>query len=90
MANKRDKILLNRAVQIIKETGSISGWDLSNELDNMPMSTFNNIVRPLLRQNPCIAVGKNKNFVYKWEMLPEKKAENNPQTSIEMWIKSSN
>ncbi len=90
MANKRDKILVNRAVEIIKERGSISSWDLSNELENMPMSTFNNVMRPILRKNACIKQDREKNWAYKWEMLPERVAENNPQTSIEMWIKTSN
>ena len=91
MANKRDKILVNRSIEIIKERGTISSWDLSNELENMPMSTFNNVMRPILRMNPCIKQDKDKNWCYRYELLPENQIpEINPQMSIVDWIKNSN
>jgi len=90
MANKRDKIMINRAIEIIKEVGVISAWDLSNKLDNMAMTTFNNHLRPILRQNPCLKQDKDKNFCFKYEELPENKVEINPQMSIVDWIQNSN
>ena len=91
MANKREKILVNRAVAIIKEVGEISSWDLSNGLENMSLVQFNNHLKPVLKQNPNLRWTKEKTWQYKYELLPENKSkEPEPQTSIEMWIKNTN
>jgi len=92
MASKREKILVNRAVAIIKEVGEISSWDLSNALENMSLVQFNNHLKPVLKQNPNLRWTKEKKWAFKYEELPENSMpkENEPQTSIQMWIKTTN
>ncbi len=88
MANKRERMLLIRALDVIKAQGEISSWDLSNEID-LPMSSFNNILRPILRSSTLLKRTKDRKWAYKYEEITGPK-EIDPQTSIEMWIKTSN
>lgn len=88
MASKRERVLVIRALDVIKARGEISSWDLSNEID-LPMSSFNNILRPILRSSTLIKRTKDRKWAYRYEQTPEPQ-EPDPQTSIEMWIKTSN
>ncbi len=88
MASKRERMLVIRALDVIKAQGEISSWDLSNEID-LPMSSFNNILRPILRSSTLIKRTKDKKWAYRYEETPEPK-QPDPQMSIEDWIKTSN
>ena len=81
-------MLIVKALQVVQTQGEITTWDLINEL-NIPISTYNNSIRPILRQHPLLKQTKDKKWTYNYpEVQPEK--ELNPQMSIEDWIKNSN
>lgn len=87
MASKRERTLLVKALQVIQAQGEISSWDLSNEM-NIPLSTFNNQFRPILKQHALVKQTKEKKWAYKYQEIAAKQPE--PQTSIEDWIKNNN
>lgn len=81
-------MLIVKALQVVQTQGEISTWDLINEL-NIPISTYNNSIRPILRQHPLLKQNRDKMWTYNYPEVQEPKKPE-PQMSIEDWIKNSN